>query len=321
MVVGLIAATAMIAREQRGRKRRLEKSQENVARAEAYFREARQGRRPLRHPPRGTAHCRARRRAAATGHAQRYARLLSRFHPPGRRRSFASAVRIWRRRTSKSAPSASSSAARQALAAYHRAADLLQQLAVDQPDDGKHLADVAICNNNIGWLLQQTGKDPMGPVTPIGTPSRYRSGSLRSEHADAARYRNDLSITYGNLGLLEEQVEPIAPAIEVIHAFATYPGRPRPRLSRRSQVSGRLGHRLQQPGLRLQPGEFTGGGTQLSSGHRDPKEARRRTSGRNRAYAQFALSYNNLKRNAKAISADESWRRPPIAKPSPCRSN
>jgi tetratricopeptide (TPR) repeat protein len=214
MIVGLIAATLMIAREQARTKAALAKSQENVARAEAYYRQARQvvDRFGIRHAEQLTAVPGAERlRQGVLSDTLTYYQEFIRQadDDPSLRADLATTYfKVGSIREQLGG-------ARQALAAYRRAAGLLEQLAVEQPDDGRHGAEAAVCHNNIGWLLAQMGKTVDARAAyhdAIGIQER-----LIAEHAEAPRFRSDLAVTYGNLGLLDQQV---GDAVKAAESFA-----------------------------------------------------------------------------------------------------
>ncbi len=99
-----------------------------------------------------------------------------------------------------------------ALAAYRQAAKTFQDLAARHPLDSKYRADLALCHNNIGLLLNATGK-------PTEAEEAYRRAleiqkQLAAENPDSARFQSDLALTYGNLGLLASSVNRLSAAEE-----------------------------------------------------------------------------------------------------------
>jgi hypothetical protein len=215
MVAGLIVAFCMIAREQGRTQAALKKSEDNVARAGKYFRQARQvvdqfgirhaeqlaavpGAEPLRQGVLGE----------TLSYYQEFIQQAD--DDPSLRSDLATTY------FKMGAIREQLGGARQALAAYRRAEALFQQLFAEQPADGRHLAEVAVCQNNIGWLLSQMGntaESRAAYLDAIATQER-----LVAEHAaekgDVARFRSDLALTYGNLGLLEQQTGDTAKAAE-----------------------------------------------------------------------------------------------------------
>jgi serine/threonine protein kinase len=202
MVVGLIVATILIAREQGHTQEALKKSEENVARADKYFRQARQvvDRFGIRHAEQlaalpGAEPLRQGMLGETLSYYQEFIKQAN--DDPSLRSDLATTYfKVGTIREQLGG-------AQQALDAYRRAETLFKKLAAEQPANGRHLAEVAVCQNNIGWLLSQMGNT-------IDARSAYRDAiatqeKLVAEHETDARYRGDLALTFGNLGLLEQQ--------------------------------------------------------------------------------------------------------------------
>ncbi len=213
MVVGLIVATAMIAREQGRTKAALDKSQENVAKAETYFRQARQvvDRFGVRHSE----------QLAALPGAERLRQgmlndTLSYYQEFIRQADEDSSLRGDLATTyfKVGAIREQLGGMRQAVAAYQKAAALFQQLAAEQPAEGQYLAKVAVCYNNLGWVLSQMRNTAQARrAYQEATAIQER---LVAEHADSAAFRSDLALAYGNWGLLEQQTGDAAKAAQCI---------------------------------------------------------------------------------------------------------
>jgi serine/threonine protein kinase/tetratricopeptide (TPR) repeat protein len=211
MVVGLIVAIFLIVREAGHTEAALKKSEENLARADKYFRQARQvvdqfgirhaeqladlpGAEPLRQGVLGE----------TLSYYQQFIQQAD--ADPSLRSDLATTY------FKMGAIREQLGGAQQALSAYRRAEALFKQLAREQPADGRYLAGVAVCQNNIGWLLSQMGNMPEARTAyrdAITTQER-----LVAEHDGDARYRSDLALTYGNLGLLEQQTGDTTKAAE-----------------------------------------------------------------------------------------------------------
>jgi serine/threonine protein kinase/Tfp pilus assembly protein PilF len=215
MVVGLIVAIFLIVREQGHTEEALKKSENNVVKAEKYFRQARQvvDRFGIRHAEQLAAVPGAEPlRQGLLGETLSYYQdfIKQADEDPSLRADLATTY------FKMGAIREELGGARQALTAYRRAEALFKQMAAERPADGRHLAEVAVCQNNIGWLLSQMGKTAEARAAyldAIATQER-----LVAEHAakngDDARFRNDLALTYGNLGLLEQQTGDTAKAAQ-----------------------------------------------------------------------------------------------------------
>jgi serine/threonine protein kinase/Flp pilus assembly protein TadD len=202
MVVGLIVAICLIVRAQGHTAEALKKSEDNVAKAEKYFRQARQvvDQFGIRHAEQLAAVPGAEPlRQGLLGETLSYYQdfIKQADEDPSLRADLATTY------FKMGAIREELGGARQALAAYRHAETIFKQMADEQPADGRHLAEVAVCQNNIGWLLSQMGNTVDARAAyhdAIATQER-----LVAEHDGDARFRSDLALTYGNLGLLEQQ--------------------------------------------------------------------------------------------------------------------
>ncbi len=210
MVAGLIVAICMIVRA-RSHRGGAKKSEDNVAKAEKYFRQARQvvDRFGIRHAEQLAAVPGAEpMRQGLLGETLSYYQdfIKQADEDPSLRADLATTY------FKMGAIREELGGARQALAAYRRAEAIFKQLAVEQPADGRHLAEVAVCQNNIGWLLSQMGNTAEARAAYLDAIATQ--GRLAAEHVGEPQFSNDLALTYGNLGLLEQQTGDMTKAAE-----------------------------------------------------------------------------------------------------------
>ena len=88
----------------------------------------------------------------------------------------------------------------EALATHEEARAAFEQLAKDEPGRVEHLANQALCENNLGLLLGRMGR-------PDEAEQRFRQAierqqSVISRRDNEPRFRRDLALTWNNLGLL-----------------------------------------------------------------------------------------------------------------------
>ena len=211
MVAGLIVAVCMIVRAQGHTEEALKKSEDNFAKAEKYFRQARQvvDRFGIRHAEQLAALPGAEPlRQGVLGETLSYYQefIKQADEDPSLRADLATTY------FKMGAIREELGGARQALAAYRRAEALFKQMAVEQPADSRHLAEVAVCENNIGWLLSQMGNTVEARAAYLDAIATQ--GRLAAEHEGEPQFGSDLALTYGNLGLLEQQTGDLAKAAE-----------------------------------------------------------------------------------------------------------
>ena len=84
-------------------------------------------------------------------------------------------------------------------AAYREARAILQRLCESQPAESKHLRSLALCDNNLGQLLQKRGDDSAARHALERALSQQR---VLAGRWPSAEHRADLAATFGNLGLL-----------------------------------------------------------------------------------------------------------------------
>ena len=87
-----------------------------------------------------------------------------------------------------------------ALAAHEEARIAFEQLAKDEPDRVEHLANLALCENNLGLLLGRMGRRDEADKRFRQAIERQRLAVSRSDNE--ARYCRDLALMWNNLGLL-----------------------------------------------------------------------------------------------------------------------
>lgn len=88
----------------------------------------------------------------------------------------------------------------EALASHEDARAAFEQLAKEEPEHVEHLANLALCENNLGLLLDRMGR-------PDDAEKRFHQAVERlrrviSLRANEPRFRRDLALTFNNLGLL-----------------------------------------------------------------------------------------------------------------------
>lgn len=99
------------------------------------------------------------------------------------------------------------------LAAYGEARELFARLAEQQPDALAHRADLALCYNNQGLILSRQG-------SIAEAEQAFRQAIVLQQElceaqaagAENVRYRGDLAVTWGNLGLLHAKAGDMARA-------------------------------------------------------------------------------------------------------------
>ena len=88
----------------------------------------------------------------------------------------------------------------EALAAHEEARAAFDQLAKNEPDRVEHLANLALCENNLGLLLGRMGRHDEADQRFRQAIERQSAAVSRS--GNEARYCRDLALTWNNLGLL-----------------------------------------------------------------------------------------------------------------------
>ena len=88
----------------------------------------------------------------------------------------------------------------EALATHEEARAAFEQLAKDEPKSVEHLANQALCENNLGLLLGRMGR-------PEEAEQRFHQAVVRQRRVislrdNEPRFRRDLALTLNNLGLL-----------------------------------------------------------------------------------------------------------------------